>query len=192
MAFNFQISGADKLLNKLQGLPKEMVQRIDGEVKKTVLEINNEQVRRAPIDRSEIRQNTSFSKEATGKDRIDYTLFSNAPHAVFLEFGTRKKFKAIPGVEAPKYTKGDGTAEQALEAIKAWVKRKNIRIESAAKYKSGKRAGQNKMLTQEETAHLIFHYIMLNGIKPQPFFFAPFLEKKDKLVENVASVIKTL
>jgi bacteriophage HK97-gp10 putative tail-component len=90
----------------------------------------------------------------------------------WMEFGTKRKFRAIPGIDASVYKgKGTGSAEDALRNITAWVKRKGIKFQSAATFKSGKRAGQQKNLTLEQTGWLVFHFIMLNGVNPHPFFF---------------------
>jgi hypothetical protein len=85
--------------------------------------------------------------------------------------------------------KSSGTAEQALTFITAWVKRKGIRFESASVFKSGKKAGKNKLLSYEETAYFIFHHIMLVGIKPRPFFFPAMLNETPLLQRRLEQII---
>ena len=122
-----------------------------------------------------------------------FRVFSNASYSGYVEFGTKKKVSVPAGLEsvaAELRGKGGGTAEQALKSIMEWVRLKGIRIESAATFKSGKKQGHNKQLTVEQTAYIIFHFIMLNGIKPHPFFFKQLDKFRPEIIKNVENVLK--
>lgn len=125
-----------------------------------------------------------------------FEYFSQLGYSAFLEFGTRRRVKIPPEVQKLgiqiNYQKQTGTVEQALKSITAWVKRKGIRFDSASLTKSGKSKGKNKKLSYETTAWFIFHHIMINGIKPKPFFFpallneTPLLQKRLEMIINNA------
>jgi hypothetical protein len=126
-----------------------------------------------------------------------FELFSQLEYSAFVEFGTKRRRKIPPDVQRLgiqiSYQKQSGTAEEALLFITAWVKRKGIRFDSASIIKTGSKKGVNKKLSSEETAWIIFHNIMRNGIKPQPFFFpalfdeTPLLQKRLEMIINNAS-----
>jgi hypothetical protein len=189
MSSKFKIKGLNGLNKRLQGLPQEVEQKIRDVMVETVLEVHEEQVRKANefTDRGIIKQQLGFEEDS----KLVFRLFCNAPHAAYLEFGTGKKFKAIPGVDSSQYKgKGDGQGEGFFENILGWVKRKRIRWESAAKYKTGAKAGQHKLLSFEETAQFIYHFILINGTKAQPFFFAPFLSRREALKKKILNLLK--
>jgi hypothetical protein len=142
------------------------------------------------------------AKRAAPKDmginykEVNQTLFeyfSQSDYSGYDEFGT-KHYKKIPpevqklGIQLST-EKSTGTAEQALKFIIAWTKRKGIRFESASVQKGGKKAGKNKLLSFEETAYFIFHFIMLHGIKPKPFFFPALLNETPILQRRLEQII---
>lgn len=93
MAYKF--IGLKELQGKLKELPKTIEQRIDGEIKATVLDINGEQVARAPINAGELRRKIGWDE--TGK--MQYELFSLAPYSAYVEFGTGALVDMPSGLE---------------------------------------------------------------------------------------------
>jgi hypothetical protein len=92
---SFEIKGFKELQQKLKGLPKEIENKVDREIKATVADINADQVARAPVDTSFLRKMTYW--RPTGK--MQYTLFSNAPYAAYVEFGTGALVNVPAGLE---------------------------------------------------------------------------------------------
>lgn len=82
--FRLDIKGLDKRLNDLAKLPKELKERIEGEIEASVQDINSAQVNQAPIDTGRLRQATYYSKLG----ELSYGLFSAVEYAPYIEFGT--------------------------------------------------------------------------------------------------------
>lgn len=168
--FKIKTTGFDELQKRLEKANKSVVKEVGGVFENTAKEFVQRAKREAPKDTGFLTGEISYLKE--GDLRIN--IVSGSKYAGYLEFGTKRNFKPIPGFEAIASElkgKGSGTAEEAIENITQWVRRKGIRFESASKVKSGKKQGQNRLLTIEQTAWIIWHFININGIKPQPYFF---------------------
>jgi hypothetical protein len=163
--------GFKQFQDLLKKAPERLVQDLDGEVKLAAENFRDLAVKDAPKDRAG-GSGLSGSIVVKNPNTLTWEVVVQKDYAPYLEFGTKLNFRAIPGIDSSVYKgKGKGTAEQALESIKAWVKRKGIKFQSAGTFRTGKKKGQNKNLTLEQTAYIIFHFIMLRGIKAQPFFF---------------------
>lgn len=118
-------------------------------------------------DRGTLLRSISYSQ----KDLMNYEVSANTYYAPFIEFGTKGKFDPYPGTEefASQY-KGvkQNSSLKLIDAIKAWVKRKNI----GATYniKTRRKVRQTKS-DLDQIAFLIARSIYKNGIDPKPFFF---------------------
>ena len=168
--FKIKTTGFQDLINRLEKAPAKVVKEVEGVFENTAKEYVQRAKRDAPKDTGFLTGEISYRKEK----EMRYNIFSGSRYAGYLEFGTKRNFKPIPGFEkeaAELKGLSSGSAEEAIENIIQWVKRKGIRFESASKVKSGKKAGQNRLLTVEQTAWIIWHFININGIKAQPYFF---------------------
>ena len=169
-AFTFELKGADKVLANLNALPKKMKERIAGKIEETMNAINREQVTLAPVDNSFLRQSITAVKKIA---EIGFSIEANASYAPYVEFGTRKL--AVIPTELESYAslfnkKTGGTFEELLEEIKEWCRRKGI----DAKF-----------------AYPIALKIVRVGTAPQPFFFAPYLTRKQKLINDIEKIVNT-
>lgn len=168
--FKIKTTGFQDLIDRLEKAPAKVVQEVEGVFENTAKEYVGRAKRDAPKDTGFLTGEISYRKEK----EMRYNIFSSSRYAGYLEFGTKRNFKPIPGFEkeaAELKRISSGSAEEAIENITQWVKRKGIRFESASKFKSGKKQGQNRLLTVEQTAWIIWHFININGIKAQPYFF---------------------
>jgi HK97 gp10 family phage protein len=168
--FKIKTTGFQDLIDRLEKAPEKVVKEVNGVFENTAKEFTARAKREAPKDTGFLTGEISYKKEK----EMRYNMFSSSRYAGYLEFGTKRNFKPIPGFEkeaAELKGLSGGSAEEAIQNIMQWVKRKGIRFESAGKYKTGKKAGQNKLLTIEQTAWIIWHFININGIKAQPYFF---------------------
>lgn len=164
--FSIKTTGFEKLLNRFEQLPKKVAQEVDGVFENTAKEFVQRAKKDAPKDTGFLTGEISFQKEKV----LRFNITSQSKYAGYLEFGTKRNFVPIPGFEKEaSELKGvsSGTAEEAIQNITEWVRRKGIRFESAGLTKSGK----VKLLTVEQTAWIIWHFININGIKPHPYFF---------------------
>lgn len=185
---DIKIAGREKLLKAVEKGGIKIITEIDANFDAAAQQFVRDAQRKAPKDTGMLSKQVTYKREKI----LSYSISSGSKYAGYLEFGTKKRFKPIPGFEdvaASIRGKTGQTAEQAIDNIKAWVRRKGIRFESAGKFKSGKNAGKNKMLSVETTAYIIYHYIMLNGIKPQPYFFQN-VEPMRKNVERSIEAIE--
>lgn len=179
---NISAPGIAEVIKNFNSYGTKTQALIHAELKSSLQTIVRNAKRAAPKDMGALAGGINYKE-------INQTLFeyfSQSEYSGWDEFGTRRRRKIPPEVQKLgiqfSNEKSSGTAEQALNFIIAWTKRKGIRFESASVFKSGKKAGKNKLLSFEETAYFIFHHIMLVGIKPQPFFF-PFLLNETPLLQ---------
>lgn len=168
--FKLNTKGMNELVRRLDRSRKNAIPLVEGAFEDTAKRFVARAKREAPKDTGFLTGQIGYEKAGS----LNMEIFSSSKYAGYLEFGTKRNFKPIPGFEAEASALKNistGTAQEAIENIMQWVKRKGIRIESASRFKSGKKAGQNRTLTIEQTAWLIWHFININGIKPQPYFF---------------------
>lgn len=162
---------------------------IHAELKASVQAIVRNAKRAAPKDMGNLAGGINYREVNTTL----FEYFSQAEYSGFDEFGTKHYRKIPPEVQKLGIqfgtAKSSGTAEQALKFIIAWTKRKGIRFESATIQKGGKKAGKNKLLSYEQTAYIIYHFIMIHGIKPRPFFFPALLNETPLLQRRLEQII---
>lgn len=125
--------------------------------------------RDAPKDTGQLTGEIRFEKIATLQREVQ----ANKEYAPFMEFGTKGKYRAIPGTEAiaAKF-KGTGTSQgKMFQFILAWTRRKGIAGRFSVKTR--KRVGSKGTQQKEDlsAAWPIFLSILRNGVNPHPFFF---------------------
>lgn len=185
----FSISG--DLLDRLKRAPGLLVQEVSRELKDSADRIAGGAQRDAPVDEGALRRGITNHKVSD----TEYMITSAARQSPFIEWGTKRRVKipsALQQYAAQFRGGGGGSAEEALKAIMGWVRRKGIKFDNATRFKSGQRKGQNRQLSLEQTAYIIFHYIMINGIKPQPFFFDKLTKEEPVLIKNINNVLKDI
>lgn len=189
--FKIKTSGFQDLIERLERAPENIQTLVNGVFENTAKEYVGRAQRDAPKDTGFLTGEIAYRKEK----EMRYNIFSASRYAGFLEFGTKRNFKPIPGFEKEaSELRGlsGGTAEEAIRNITEWVKRKGIRFESASKYKSGKKQGQNKLLTIEQTAWIIWHFININGIKAQPYFFKQVAIAEGQLEKDLKQIAEEI
>lgn len=171
--FKIDIKGLDKIQSKYSKLPKELKEEITEEIVAWGREVNAAQL--SLISQQKIQDNGALQQNTKAnpiKDGIE--LISNVYYAPFVEFGTGPQVK-VPA-ELNQYAaqfrgKSKGNFKDFVKALQAWIKRKG---------------GNPKM------AYIAAINILNRGLKPRPYFFAPYFQKKDKLMKNLQNVIKSI
>lgn len=186
--FTVDLQGIADIQARLKKASTTILKDVDGVLQRGAGKIAEGAARDAPVDEGSLRRGITFKRLGLGS----YEVISAASHSPYIEWGTKRKAK-VPA-ELSSYAaqfKGlkTGSAEEALNAIKSWVKRKGVRFDSEGTFKSGKKKGANKPLTVEQTAYIIFHFIMINGIEPRPFFFKNFNEQEPEIIRDVTKVL---
>jgi HK97 gp10 family phage protein len=180
--FKIKTTGFDSLLKKLENAPKEVVELVDGVFENTSKEFVSRAKRDAPKDTGFLTGEISYKPEGEMK----YNISSGSRYAGYLEFGTKRNFKAIPGFEKEaseiKGIGSSGSAAEAIENITQWVKRKGILFQKAG----------GKNMTVEQTAWIIWHFININGIKPQPYFFKQVAIAENNLEKDLKQIAEEI
>jgi HK97 gp10 family phage protein len=185
--FKIKTTGFQELIRKLEKAPAKVVKEVDAVFDNTAKEFVARAKRDAPKDTGFLTGEIDRRKE---KD-MRYNIFSSSRYAGYLEFGTKRNFKPIPGFEkeaAELKGLSSGTAEEAIQNITEWVRRHGIRFERSDKTKSGKA----RLLTIEQTAWIIWHFININGIKAQPYFFKQVAIAEGQLEKDLKQIAEEI
>lgn len=84
MALGIYIDGLSDLLNKLKDLPKEIQDKVDGEMTAFAFELNAEQAQLCPVDTGNLRREL---RVVTNKV-LNKEVYTNVEYAPYIEFGT--------------------------------------------------------------------------------------------------------
>lgn len=126
-----KVTGGDQFRRDLKRLEKETEGGVIRALEVAALEMLNAADPLIPVDQGQVRQQTGFRVDKTA---LKAFLYSNAPHAPFVEFGTGSKVKVPPELaELASQYKGQksGSFEDLLRSIQAWCSRKGIDIKAA-------------------------------------------------------------
>lgn len=189
--FSIKASGLTELKNRIKAIPQKMKKEIGAELSDSVNRMRMKAIQAAPADQGIIRSGIQVSKIS----ELNYGLFSNAKYSGYLEFGTKTKFRAIPGFEkeaAALKGKGGGTFAEMLDSLTQWVKRKGISGTYSVKTKRRLGSKEKKASEDRQLAYVIALSILKNGIKPQPFFFKQLDVEKPVLIANIKNVLSRL
>ena len=185
--FFVNLKGFDEFKGKLKALPRIIINEIDAELQLATEDMEKGAKRDAPADQATIRDGIGNVKDK----ELQWSLFSNAYHSPFMEFGTKGRYKPIPGVDASAYKAGGAgkSGKGFYDAILSWVKRK--KITGTYSVKTRRRTGNklDQQIEDEQTAFAIYLSIMRHGVKPHPFFFKQFDTVKPKLIAAIKNIL---
>lgn len=169
-----KLMGVEKVIAAIKDVNSELNAKIDAEIDAQAQTIATKAKRKAPANFSELRNSIGTEKVSN----LKYTVFANAYHAPYIEFGTVKKVSVPPELtEVAAAVKGRasrGNFESMVEAIYVWGTKKKI-------IKKG----------EKDHAVNIARKIMINGIEPQPFLWPSFLEVRPKLISRLQTILKS-
>lgn len=179
--------GFNKVIRNFQKLPGNILQETNRIFEVARDEIHREAVIKAPAEEGGLR--LSITK---GKEGGNYTVTVQKRYGAYLEFGTKKKFKATPGFEsyARRFHGPTGIKGNPIDALQGWVKRKGL----AGTYsrKTRKRTGKvaDRAKQDRQLAFIIWRKIRVEGIKPQPYLLPAFVRVRRRVVPEVVNAIK--
>lgn len=168
--------GLDELIAKLRSADDLIKEEINGIFENGAKEFVARAKRDAPKDVGFLVGEINYER----RGEISFAIASQSLYAGFLEFGTKGKFQNIAGYEdvaAQLKAQKSGTYEEGLANVTQWVKRKGITMEG---------------WTLEQVGWYIFHLILVNGIKAQPYFFKqvePMMTQIEKDLQNIVKVL---
>jgi hypothetical protein len=169
---NLQLKGVQGVINALAQLDNEVSREVDGELQSSCNLIAKKADRIAPANFSQLRKGIGSQKIAF----MQYTVFSNAPHAGFVEFGTRGKTVVPPELQeqaraVQKTSKGNW--DQFVNSIYEWGTKKKV-------IKKG----------DKNHAANIARKIYKFGIAPQPYLWPSFVAERSKLIRRITDIVK--
>jgi hypothetical protein len=161
------IKGGKELEKRIRDLDKEIQAEVGEETFQSAKTWEQRAKMDAPVDQGLLRSQIRGSK--TGK--LESEVASPAEHSAYLEFGTKSKVRIPAGLAgyAAQFRGGGPAKGDAKKFIYAWMDRVGI---------------------PKENQWSVFISIIVNGIKPQPFFFVhqPFVNKE--FIKNVNNILK--
>jgi len=169
-----KLMGVEKVITAIKDVNSELNAKIDAEIDAQAQTIATKAKRKAPANFSELRNSIGTEKVSN----LKYTVFANAYHAPYIEFGTVKKVSVPPELtEVAAAVKGRasrGNFATMVEAIYVWGTKK-------------------KIIKKNDKNHAvnIARKIMINGIAPQPFLWPSFLEVRPKLISRLQTILKS-
>ena len=169
-----KLMGVEKVIAAIKDVNSELNAKIDAEIDAQAQTIATKAKRKAPANFSELRNSIGTEKVSN----LKYTVFANAYHAPYIEFGTLTFF-TVPTelTEVAAAVKGRasrGNFASMVEAIYVWGTKKKII----------KKGDKNHAVN-------IARKIMINGIAPQPFLWPSFLEVRPKLISRLQTILKS-
>lgn len=181
------LGGLKDLKVQLRKVVKEKAKAIDTQLQIATEEMERGAKRDAPADQATLRQGITNRKVS----ELNWILESNAFYSVYMEFGTKGRYQAIPGVDPSEFkATGEGkTGKGFYDSILEWVKRKGIA--GTYQVKNRRRVGSkvDQQIEDEQTAFAIYLSIIRHGVKPHPFFFKQLDAVQPKLIRNIQTVL---
>ena len=168
---NFKLEGVQNVLNNLAKAEGEIVREVDAVLKNGAEEIASQAKVLAPIYLGELKNKIAYKE--IGKLR--YEIAANAYHAPYIEFGTGPKTKVPAELEdvareVKARKKRKGTLPEFVRALLLWGKKKGY-------------------FDDEGSAYMAAIKILKNGMKPQPFLYPSFVQKRKMIIQDIRNVI---
>lgn len=163
-----QLKGFDQFKKRLAKAAKEVPLEVDAELQVSANNMRATAIKNAPADQGLLRSEIQASQQST----LNWGIFSNALYSGYVEFGTKSKVQIPAGLEEVAAEIKSGKISSSLDAktaIFAWCKRKGI---------------------EERFWYPIFIKIMVEGMKPHPFFFQSLEQEEPNLIKNVENILK--
>lgn len=163
---NVKLQGFDELKKRLEQAIKKVPAEVDAELEAASQQMREGAIRDAPADQGILRAEIQSAKLSF----LNHGIFSNALYSGYMEFGTKSNVEIPPGLEdVASELQGKSVGSlNAKEAIFQWCKRKGI---------------------DPKLWYPIFIKIMVQGIKPHPFFFRQIDVAGPQLIKNVQNII---
>lgn len=176
-----KVNGLKAVEAKLKAIPANLKGKANQILQNNVLEMAQRAKRDVPVDFGRLKGSITASK-GKSTDQLSWSLVAQAAYAPYIEFGTKGRYKPIPGID-PSEFRGTGGKEGGkgfYDSILEWVKRKGISGTYSVKTRRRQGSKIDQQIEDEQVAFAIYLSIIRHGVKPHPFFFkqAPIQEPK--------------
>jgi hypothetical protein len=167
--FKVKMTGFNGVKAEFASASKNVREIVDQEITSMGKKWRDGAIKDAPGDQGTLRKGISFLVTNNGVE-----IFSNVFYSPFMEFGTKGKYRPIPGTEAiAAQFKGfkNGDIMQMLRMIVKWVHRKGITGRYSVKTRKRLGSKVNQFAEDYSAAWPILLSILKKGVTPHPFFF---------------------
>ena len=175
MSNKIVLTGFKEFENKLDNLPKVLVNEINGEVKEAAEHWAFLAKQDAPVDVGflvgGIGTKFNTKNENGALLGVSWSVESNSEYSAPMEWGTKRRARVPAELQsyANQFRGKGGDGQGFYDEILAWVKRKGI---GALTTKSGNISKRlDSTIAQEQAAFAIYLSIIRHGVRPHPFFF---------------------
>jgi hypothetical protein len=177
--FKVSLKGLNEVKAQFESATKDLTEIISSELNAMAQDWVAGAVRDAPKDMGSAGLAGSISfigsdSHTTQGSNLTVDIVAQRFYAPFMEFGTKGKYRPIPGTEKiAQQFKGykGGNFMALLRAIVRWVHRKGITGVYSVKTRRRKGSKVNQFGEDYKVAWPIALSILKNGISPHPFFF---------------------
>lgn len=186
---HIKVDGLDKIVEKIGSLPKTVKKEVDTELSSVANNYVNRAVADAPVDQGVLKGQITAKRNGL----MDYEIVSGARWSAYIEFGTKRRFKAIPGIDSSKYKQlsgAGGGVRELFQNILEWVKRKGIASRFSVKTRKKLKHTKADDVRALEAAAAITISILRHGIRPHPFFFKQLPIAQKELTQGMNEVLK--
>ena len=161
-----------ELEGKLSKLSTALKVDVSDEINASVIKIENQAKRLAPVNFGQLRGSIAHSKDS----ELTYSVAANASYSAYVEFGTGPQVNVPADFKsyAQQFKgKSGGKFKDMVEALTLWVKRKGI--------------GNGK--NDKGLAYVIALSILRKGMRPQPFLVPAYEMEKPKLIQRLNKLL---
>jgi HK97 gp10 family phage protein len=172
MAFAVSLGGMKELEGKLNKLTTALKVDVGDEINASVIKIENQAKRLAPVNFGQLRGSIAHSKDS----ELTYSVAANASYSAYVEFGTGPQVNVPADFKsyAQQFKgKSGGKFKDMVEALTLWVKRKGV--------------GNGK--NDKGLAYVIALSILRKGMRPQPFLVPAYEMEKPKLIQRLNKLL---
>jgi len=185
-----ELKGIKEMQRQFAGAPANIKKIVSAEIQSAAAEWVAGARRDVPIDQGALKGSISYFM----RNDLQAEIVAQKFYAPFMEFGTKGKYRAIPGTEAiAQQFKGykGGDFQEFLRMITRWAKRKGISGTYSVKTRrrTGSRATQQAQ--DDAVAWPIAMNILKHGVKPHPFFFKQKEIVWPKMIERIKRNFET-
>lgn len=181
--------GFKQFQDLIKKAPEKLVREIGQEVQNAGEQWRGLAIKDAPADVGSLRRGISVKKI----NNLSVEVVSASKYSAPMEFGTKGKFRPIPGVDSSEF-KGlpQGSWKDFVNSIAKWVRRKGI--SGTYSVKTRRRTGNklNQVAEDYQLAYVIARSIYKKGVSPHPFFFKQMPIVRRDFFRNVRNILRQL
>jgi HK97 gp10 family phage protein len=177
-SITIDIANFGSVNKRFEKLSQDVKNNIKDEIAASVLKIQSDAKKNAPVNLGTLRNSIYIAEEDKGANQYIFGVGSNASYAAYVEFGTGGKVRIPPGYEnyaAQFKGKAGGKFNDMILALMEWGIRKGY-------ITPGKGARQH--------AYFMALKILKKGLRAQGFLIPAFEAEKPKLIQRIEKIIK--